>query len=223
MTGVIPFGIVVGAASHEAGLSFWQSAWMNILVFAGASQLATLDLLTQKIPLGIVVVTGLIINLRFLLYSAAFSPFVRGANWTKKAISAYMLTDQSYAVMTSNESLFRTNREALNFYFGSCFCMASAWHASVLAGYFFGNISPREWSLDYAVPLSFIVLVIPTLKSWRHKVVALSSALFGVAFRSFPMNIGLLVATICSMLIALLFIRLRDQGAPKAIKKGRLT
>jgi predicted branched-subunit amino acid permease len=214
MTGVIPFGFVVGTAAHEAGLSVGQSAWMNVLVFAGASQLAALDLLTQKVPLLVIVATGLIINLRFLLYSAAFSPFARGASWGQKLLCAYMLTDQSYTVMSANEQHFRSNQDALKFYFGSCACMTIAWHVSVLIGFFFGNVSPLEWSLDFAVPLSFVVLVIPTLRTWKHRFVAVSSGFCGLLFRNLPFNVGLLVASICAMGIATFLMGWSDSTKP---------
>lgn len=207
MTGVIPFGAVMGTSAHEAGLSVWHSAWMNIFVFAGASQLAAVDLMTKHTSLFVVVATGLVINLRFVLYSAAFSPFVRKATWGTKILSAYTLTDQSYAVMSANESHFRSRQDAVTFYFGACVCMALTWHLSVLAGYHFGNFSPREWALDYAVPLSFVVLVIPTLKSWKHRLVAVSSGVFGIVFRELPLNSGLLVAAFCAMAVAILLMR----------------
>lgn len=213
MTGVIPFGAVMGTAAHEAGLSVWHSTWMNVLVFAGASQLAAVDLMTKNISLVVVVATGLVINLRFILYSAAFSPFAREAGWGTKLLSAYMLTDQSYSVMSANEPHFRNRQDALTFYFGACVCMAITWHLSVLAGFYFGNFSPREWALDYAVPLSFVVLVIPTLKSWRHRVVAASSCIFGVLFHELPLNVGLLVAAFCAMAIAVFLMRFPTRKA----------
>ncbi len=219
MTGVIPFGAVMGTAAHEAGLSVWQSTWMNVLVFAGASQLAAVDLMTKNVSLLVVVATGLVINLRFILYSAAFSPFAREARWGTKLLSAYMLTDQSYAVMSANEAHFRSKQDALTFYFGSCVCMAIAWHLSVLAGFYFGNFSPRDWALDYAVPLSFVVLVIPTLKTWKHRAVAVCSGVFGILFRDLPLNVGLLVAAFCAMAVALLLMRLG--GLTKSVRGAR--
>lgn len=199
VTGVIPFGAVMGTAAHEAGLSVWQSTWMNVLVFAGASQLAAVDLMTKNVSLLVVVATGLVINLRFVLYSAAFSPFAREASWGTKLLSAYMLTDQSYAVMSANEAHFRSKQDALTFYFG--------------------NFSPRDWALDYAVPSSFVVLVIPTLKTWKHRAVAVCSGVFGILFRDLPLNVGLLVAAFCAMAVALLLMRLG--GLTKSVRGAR--
>jgi predicted branched-subunit amino acid permease len=69
-----------------------------------------------------VIITGLVINLRFLLYSAALSPVVQKS----KFFSAYFLTDQSYAVMSANQDKFKNNFEAISFYLGSCICMTIA-------------------------------------------------------------------------------------------------
>jgi predicted branched-subunit amino acid permease len=75
--GIIPFGAVMGSVSSEVGLSFFQTVMMNVLVFAGAAQLASLDLMKTETPMLIVLITGLIINLRFILYSAAYSPVMQ--------------------------------------------------------------------------------------------------------------------------------------------------
>lgn len=172
---------------------------MNVLVFAGASQLAAVDLMTKNVSLLVVVATGLVINLRFVLYSAAFSPFAREASWGTKLLSAYLLTDQSYAVMSANEAHFRSKQDALTFYFG--------------------NFSPRDWALDYAVPSSFVVLVIPTLKTWKYRAVAVCSGVFGILFRDLPLNVGLLVAAFCAMAVALLLMRLG--GLTKSVRGAR--
>src|SRR5436190_118085 len=75
ISGIIPFGAVMGSAFAEAKLSFFQAMLMNISVYAGAAQLATIDLMKMNAAVFVVIATGLIINLRFLLYSVAMSPY----------------------------------------------------------------------------------------------------------------------------------------------------
>ncbi len=209
MTGVIPFGAVMGTVSADAGLTLFQSTLMNILAFAGASQLAAVDLMTKGAPILVIVITGWIINLRFLLYSAAFSPVVKDSGFLTKLLSAYLLTDQSYSVMTANEDKLPGKKEALEFYFGSCLCMAIFWHASVMVGFLFGNFAPKVLALEFAVPLSFIALVLPTLKSRAHIAVALFSSCVALLLYSLPMNSGLIVTAALSMTVAALITRQR--------------
>lgn len=206
-TGVVPFGAVMGTVTADANISFSKSFLMNFFVFAGAAQLATVELMTKNATSAVVIVTGLIINLRFLLYSAALSPIVQKAPFFTKLVSTHFITDQSYAVMVANQSKFKNNAEAIQFYLGSCLCMALAWHLSVIGGYVFGNFAPGSWSLDYAVPLSFIALVIPTLKSRKYVWVTLFSSVSSLLLSGLPYRIGLVLTALLATGFAVLLTR----------------
>src|SRR5690606_3457831 len=84
ISGIIPFGAVMGSAFAEANLSFFQAMVMNMSMYAGAAQLATTELMKIHTATFVVVTTGIIINLRFLLYSAAMAPYLEKSGfWTK--------------------------------------------------------------------------------------------------------------------------------------------
>lgn len=207
ISGILPFGAVMGAAFSEAKLSFWQAMVMNTSMYAGAAQLATVNLMTLNAATLVVVATGLIINLRFLLYSAAMSPYLRESPVWTKIFCAFTLTDQSYAAMTANQDKFSTNAEAVQFYTGSAVCMLLTWNGSVVAGYIFGNFAPASWSLDFAVPLSFVALLIPTLKNRNYIVVALFSAVVSLLLHALPLKTGLIATALLSILLASWLIR----------------
>lgn len=212
-TGVFPFGAVMGTVAADAQLSFSQSFLMNFFVFAGASQLAAVDLMTKNAAVVVVLLTGLIINLRFILYSAAMSPLVQKSSWLVKIASSYFLTDQSYAVMSANQSKFKEDHEAVLFYFGSCICMTLAWHISVGLGFLFGNIAPAGLALDYAVPLSFVALVIPTLKNKKYIYVALFSSAVSVLLNDLPFKTSLIATAFLSILFVIWLTR-KSKVAP---------
>lgn len=212
--GVIPFGAVMGSVSAAADLTLFQTVSMNVLVFAGAAQLASVDLMTKHAASFVVVVTALIINLRFLLYSAAISPLVQRSRFWTKFFAAYLLTDQNYSVMIANERLFRSNSEALAFYFGASACMVLGWHASVVAGHVFGNFAPASWALDFAVPLSFITLLIPTIKNRKYLAVAAFSGAASILLRPLPYNLGLVVTALLAVALGARLSRRRP--APEA-------
>lgn len=195
-TGIIPFGLVMGTVCSEAQLTLLQSVAMNLFVFAGASQLASVDLMGSQTEVIVVVATGLIINLRFMLYSAALSPLVGNSSFLTKLASAYCLTDQNYAVMSAHQGKLTESGEIIKFYFGASVCMIVTWHMSVIAGYIFGNFAPTSWSLEYAVPLSFVALVIPSLKSKVFIYVAIFTSVFSIIFKTLPYNLGLILTAI---------------------------
>jgi predicted branched-subunit amino acid permease len=205
--GIVPFGAIMGTVCANADLSLFQSVSMNFLVFAGAAQLAAMELMSQNAAAGVVVMTGLIINLRFLLYSAAMSPIVQKSGFMVKLVCSYWLTDQSYAVMSANHEKFKTNREAIHFYLGTCVCMALSWHLSVIGGFVFGNFAPASWSLDYAVPLSFLAFVVPALKNSKYVVVAAFSSVVSLLLNSMPYKLGLIVTALLAIGLAAVITR----------------
>lgn len=201
----------MGSAFSEANLSFSQAMLMNTTLYAGAAQLATTDLMKLNAAVVVVVATGLIINLRFLLYSAAMSPYLKDAKPLIKFLCAFSLTDQSYAAMTANQDKFSTNAEAIEFYLGTAACMMLTWHASVIAGFVFGNFAPASLSLDFAIPLSFIALLIPTLKRKSHQAVALFSSIMSLLFHGLPLRTGLIVTALLSIALAWMIIQKKSK------------
>lgn len=206
-TGVIPFGAVMGTVAADAGLSFFQSAGMNLILYAGASQLAALDLMTKHAAAIVIVLTGLIINLRFLLYSAAMAPFLQGASPLRRFLVSFSLTDQNYAVMMANQDILKTKEDNVEFYLGGALAMFFAWHLSVAAGYAFGNFAPASLALDYAVPLSFIALVVPTIRNRKYLAVASVSTVSAILLHSLPYRTGLLLSAMIAIAFAALLTR----------------
>ena len=96
--GLLPFGLVTGVAAVDAGLSPIQALGLSVVVFAGASQLAVVDLLGRDASLAVVVLTATIINLRMSMYSASIAPYLAGLQRRWSALCAYLLTDMSYAL-----------------------------------------------------------------------------------------------------------------------------
>ncbi|HEX4923232.1 MAG TPA: AzlC family ABC transporter permease [Bdellovibrionales bacterium] len=201
-TGIIPFGAVMGSISADAKLSLFETISMNVLVFAGTSQLAAIDLMANNAASAVIVMTGLIINLRFLLYSAALSPVVQSTGFWTKLASSYVVTDQTYAVMSAHQDKLKSNAESITFYFGASVCMLIAWHASVVAGHIFGNFAPASLALDYAVPLSFVSLVLPTLKNRLYVVIAAFSSGVSLVLNGLPYRTGLIATALLSVALA---------------------
>ena len=211
LTGVIPFGAVMGSVFYEANLSLAQSMGMNLIVYAGASQLAAIDLMKKDTASLFVILTGLMINLRFLLYSAALSPIVQRSSFLVKLFCAYSLTDQAYATMSAHDDKLKNAVQATQFYIGASVAMMVTWHGSVVAGYFFGNFAPKALSLDFAVPLSFAALVIPTIKNKIYLGVALFSSVVSLILHSLPMKSGLIVTSFSSIGFAMYLTRKKSQ------------
>src|SRR6056297_2359982 len=98
LLGIVPFGFIAGIATVNAGLGLPEAVGLSAIVFAGAAQLAALELVGRDAPLAIVVVTAVVINLRMLMYSASIAPHLQHLSSRTKAAVAYLLTDQAYAL-----------------------------------------------------------------------------------------------------------------------------
>lgn len=192
--GVIPFGLVAGAGAISKGLGWLEGLSFSVFIFAGASQLAVLELLSQNAPLIMVLVTGWIINLRFMIYSAAIAPFFKGTRLSSKILGSYLLTDQAYIITQISSSKEPTMKHVPIFYFGVASTFWILWQASTLIGIFAGKSVPSKLNLDFAIPLVFLSLLISAVKNRPGLIAALVSGLGVYALASLPMNLGFAIS-----------------------------
>lgn len=192
LLGIVPFALVAGVAAADAGLSTAQALGMSVVVFAGASQLAALDLLGRDTPLAVVVVTAAVINLRMLMYSASIAPRFRDAASRMRAFLAYFLTDQAFALTVARYDLDESGQR--QYYLGVALTLWIVWQVGTLVGVVVGAGVPDEWGLSFAVPLVFLALLVPALKDRESLVAGLAAGIVAVAGAGLPLNLGLIVA-----------------------------
>jgi 4-azaleucine resistance transporter AzlC len=192
LLGVAPFGLVAGIAAVEAGLDLSQAIAMSVVVFAGASQLAALDLLGRDAPLSVVVVTAIVINLRMLMYSASIAPYFREFSARSKAGLAYVLTDQAYALSIARFKSDRSYDERA-YYAGAAVTIWAVWQVSTVAGVVLGTGVPESWGLEFTVPLIFLALLIPAMEDRSTTIAGIVGGVVAVAGAGLPLNLGLLV------------------------------
>jgi 4-azaleucine resistance transporter AzlC len=209
--GIIPFGLIAGVAASEAGFGPLKAAGMSTIVFAGASQLAALDLITQDARIAVIVLTALVINSRMIMYSASLAPHLRGVRTLGRLGLAYVLTDQSYAVCITEYTERPTGlRDRVAFYLGTAAPLWITWQTCTLIGVVLGTSVPPEWSLDYAVPLVFLSLLVLALRDLSTVTAALVSALVVVVGADLPYQLALPVAAVCGILAGVVSERLRE-------------
>lgn len=191
--GVTPFALIAGIAAVGAGLSELESLGLSSIVFAGAAQLAMADLFGQQAPATVIVLTALIINLRFCMYSASLAPHFQGVPLAARGGLAYLLTDQAFAVALT---AFGQDRKEFKpwFYLGAALTLWGVWQGGTAVGVFLGAQIPKSWALDFAIPLTFLALLFPALKDRPAIVAALVAGLLALAGHGLPYNLGLFLA-----------------------------
>ena len=214
--GYIPFGLIAGAAASAAGVDPWLALGMSIIMFAGAAQLAAISLMAQHAPGGIVVLTVMIVNLRMMMYSAAIAPYFRHTSPARKWLFAYLLTDNAFALITTKFDKNHPPEHLDAYYFGATGPMWWVWQASVAVGIFAGTMVPAKWSLDFAIPLVFLSLVLPALKTRNHWFAALIAATVAASCASMPLKLGLIAGAITGVIAGLCAEQLAKNRVPAA-------
>lgn len=193
---IVPFAMLFGAAAAEAGWSVAQIMKMSIAVIAGASQFAALQLLSENAPVLIVILTALAINLRMAMYSASMAPHVGATPLWQRVLVAYALVDQTYGAAIHRYTLRpeMTQAEKLAYFFGAVTPVCGPWYFASYAGAVVGAAIPPEFALDFAVPITFIAIVAPWLRSPAHLAAAVVSVSASLALVWVPLNLWLLIA-----------------------------
>jgi len=196
-----PFGIVFGALANSTGLGFAATLGMSSLVYAGASQFIALTLIASATILPVIVMAVFIVNLRQTLYSANLMQHAASWRQWQRAVLAFFLTDETFAVVTDRLNRHPGEPGLRWFYLGSALFMYSFWQISTTLGYTLGGQIPglAQWGLDVAMIVAFIGIVVPALRQqadWACAAVAFASALITHAW---PHQTGLLFSSLLAV------------------------
>lgn len=197
-----PFGMLFGIVATEAGFRVLETMAFTVLVIGGASQFAAVSLMTENAPTIIVLATALTVNLRMAMYSASMVPYLGEAPLWKRALASYILLDQSYAlsIMKFEAAPKMTVNERLRYFCGTMVLIAPLWYVSTWIGAVVGSQIPPEYAIDFALPITFLAMVAPMLRTLAHIVTALTSVVASLALTFMPAGTGLLVAGILAMI-----------------------
>lgn len=197
-----PFGMLFGVLATESGLRILESLAFSVTVFAGAAQFTALQLMQEMTPTLIVLVSALAVNLRVAMYSASLTPYLGAAPMWQRAIAAYLIVDQSYAlsVVRFETEPDMTIPERMAYFFGTNGLVAPTWVLATLFGAVMGARIPDSWALDFALPITFLSLVAPMLRTPAHMVAALVAMVTALAAAGLPYNLGLIVAGLAGIM-----------------------
>jgi len=202
--GAIPFGMVCGIAAIDIGLRAIEGQGLSLIVFAGASQLVAIQLLSENAPALVIVLSILVVNLRFLMYSASLAPHFQPYPFRWRAGLSHFVTDQGYAVAIVHYDAWPENPYKNWYFLGSAIVMWSSWQAGTLLGIVIGEGIPETWSFAFAVPLTFLALVVPTLKDRSTLAAFVVGGTLAVAARGLPLNLGLVSGAVAGVLTGML-------------------
>lgn len=199
---IVPFGVVFGVVATEAGLNIAEVMGFSVLVIAGAAQFVALQMMVENAPVLIVLAASLAVNLRMAMYSASLAPHLGQIIWWKRGLISYVMVDQTYAasILKYDQRPEMTPAQKLVYFVGVATPVVPPWYFATWAGAALGTSIPAGLPIDFAVPITFLALIVPMLRSLAHVAAALVSILGVLVFSFLPFNLGLLVAAVLAMM-----------------------
>ena len=199
---VFPFGLIIGVIGIDLGFSPLMVYISSLIVFSGSAQIVLFQLMSGGASPLVTLTSVGVTNSRHFLYGAVLSEYLENLSSTWKAFLSYFLVDQSFAL---SHKFFKKNSKLGNKHFyllGSGFALWVVWQISSLVGIFLGSIVPEELGLSFAIPLTFLSLIIHEFRKFDHLVVICVSGVLAIIFYEIPFKAYIITASLGALFIA---------------------
>ena len=208
MIPVVPFGLIFGILAIDIGFSPLATMGMSLVIFGGASQIVLLQLFSGGASSLVIISSVGAVNSRHLLYGAVVSEHVSDLKLIWKIIISYFLIDQAFA--RSNE-YFKNNNEK-NKYFhligGGVTCWI-IWQSTTFLGIILGASIPEKLGLSFAVPLTFLAILVNDFRKLINVIVIIASGLVAtLGFNYIPYKAYVIVAALTGLLVAMILTKM---------------
>jgi predicted branched-subunit amino acid permease len=203
---IAAWGMVTGVALVEGGLPIPIALVMSLVVFAGSAQLAVLPLLVAGAPLFVVWITATLVNMRFVIFSAASRRYFSKLNRRQRLLAAYLNGDVGFALFmrrygTSTE---RGTPEQWGFFYGGAIVNWASWQVSSIAGILLGGLAPTSWGLDLAAVLALVAVLTPMVARVPALLGVLVTGVLSVVTIGVPLKLGLMISVVTGVVVAVL-------------------
>jgi predicted branched-subunit amino acid permease len=202
--GIAAWGLVTGMAMMNSGMGLPLALAMSLLVFAGSAQLATMPLIASSAPLWVIWGTAACVNLRFVIFSAAWRPYVIHLTFWQRLRMAYFTADLNYVLFMRRFPQPQPAPEQQPYFWGGASINYASWHLSSLLGIALADVIPAEWNMGFAGTLALLGLMTSLLVGKAAWLAAAVSALAAVAAYALPLKLNIVVAIAAALAIGLL-------------------
>lgn len=211
MIPVVPFGIIFGVLAIELGFNGYTTMGMSIIIFGGASQIIFLQLFSAGASSLIILSSVGAVNSRHLLYGAVLSEHLSDLKLSWKIIISYFLVDQAFAV--SNSYLKKNNDKNKHFHlFGAGVTCWTIWQITTFIGIILGSVIPDKLGLTFAIPLTFLALLINDFRKLINVIVILVSGIIAtLGYQVIPFKAYVIVASLSGLIVAFILTKLMNK------------
>jgi predicted branched-subunit amino acid permease len=203
---IASWGLVTGVAMAKSGLPASYAIALSLTVFAGSAQLATLPLIVAGAPLPVIWLTALMVNLRFVIFSAALRPYFSNIRLRQRLLAGYLAGDIGFALFMRNFAGAREKgtAEQRGYFYGGAATNWVAWQISSIAGILLAALIPTQWGLDLAAVLALLAVLIPMLLGIPALAGVVTTAALSVVLVGLPLKLGLLASIVAGVAVAVL-------------------
>jgi predicted branched-subunit amino acid permease len=186
------YGISFGALSVTAGLDFWQTMALSLLMFSGGSQFAFIGVIASGGGVLTAVLSSWMLGVRNGFYAIRLAP-IMSLPTILKPLGAQLTIDESNAVSLSQEPDILKQRQG---FWLTGIAVFVFWNLLTACGALLGSMigDPADWGLDAAAGAAFLGLIWPSLAKSKLLVLAVVSAFTATLLSAFvPAGIPILL------------------------------
>ncbi len=208
MIPVVPFGLIFGILAIDIGFSPLATMGMSLIIFGGASQIVLLQLFSGGASSLVIISSVGAVNSRHLLYGAVVSEHLSDLKLIWKIIISYFLIDQAFA--RSNDFLKKSNEKKKYFHLigGGATCWI-IWQSTTFLGIILGATIPEKLGLSFAVPLTFIAILVNDFRKIINVIVIIVSGLIAtIGFNYIPYKAYVIVSALAGLLTAMILTKM---------------
>ena len=208
MIPVVPFGLIFGVLAIDVGFTPLETMGMSLIIFGGASQIVLLQLFSGGASSLVIISSVGAVNSRHLLYGAVVSEHLSDLKLIWKIIISYFLIDQAFA---RSYEYFKKNKDE-NKYFhlvgGGATCWI-IWQSTTFLGIILGAAIPEKLGLSFAIPLTFLALLINDFRKFINVFVIIVSGLVAtLGYNIIPFKAYVIVAALIGLLSAIILTKM---------------
>lgn len=198
------WGLVTGVAIVNRGMGIPMALFFSLTVFAGTAQLAALPLMAAGAPLAVVWVTATLVNLRFVIFSAASRPHFVHLTVPQRIWAGYLNGDLGFALFSRRFDGYTTTGtpEHYGYFFGTAYVNYVVWHVASVVGIILGDLAPTSWGLEIAATVAMIGVVVPLATRWPIAAGVVVTGVLSLLTLGLPMRLGIVVSVIAGIAVA---------------------
>ena len=202
--GLVSVGILYGVTATEAGMPAWSAVATSLVVATGTAQFLAVELLRQGQAWWMVVLAGLLVNVRYAVYAVHLGLFARPLPRIGRLLYFGVVSDEGFA-LTAPRVSGRQPGSPQHLYWSAAVMAVVwlSWQLGTLIGAAAGPVFPAGLGLHMAVPLTLVVVLVLLTSTRRHALVAGAAGTTAVVLHQAPLGVGLIAGMAVGVAVGL--------------------